>query len=73
VDAAARLDHRALLIKPRLAADVASQIRDSRSKHIRRDSLSLILCFAHGPPITRVLVPSPAARNLHALGAIHPA
>ena len=54
-------------------ADVAPLIRDSRSKHIRRDSFARSFCFAHGPPITRLHVPSHARRNLRALGAIYQA
>lgn len=57
----------------RVLANVAPLIRDSRSKHIRRASFACSFVFAHGPPLTRLHVPSPARRNPHALGVIHQA
>jgi hypothetical protein len=54
-------------------ADVAPLIRDSRPKHIRRDSFARFFFFAHGPPITRQPVPSHARRNLQVLGTIYQA
>jgi len=72
VDVGAGVDHVEGAIMRRGSENVASLIHDSRSKHLRREPFVLVLCFAHGPPITQLLVPARAPRNLQALGALHP-
>lgn len=71
VDARVGVDHAQGAIIMRGSDDVAPLMRELRSSTFVLSRSLLIFCFAHGPPITQLLVPSHARRSLHALGAIH--